>query len=841
MQDGVISFVIVGAKNSGKTVFLSTLFGQEDAFVSANKKTKEYLEANWKRLKKGKTPSATSGIIKRLDFQYKGREHTASFAIDDYDGYFVETLSDEDEHTQEDRNTLKKNIKKASGLLFLFPFERKHDEESLERFQYEIDTFIQLIREIYPNRKDLPIPTVIVIPKWDQSRYFKASDESRKVVEYIESVGEYKAASAKIKTFFADVAVMPVSSFGISIDGIHPVRGKITPHNLSRVFDWLLNAAFHKFEQKASALQAEGNIPQLFRFLSTIHDDIRFYKGGKLIKLYGEAENQYASEVIDKLKNASSPGEQENILNEHAFFYKNLRNKELDKKIDALFKKRKAKTKKRRSLKFLSFLLLAGLIAYGATAFKTYVEERNAFVAIQHLDPKSMPEEMARNCSEYLNRYKSKSLLLPLTDIPAHRDEVQRLLTSAELEIINALGDRYEQLKMDEPGQKNLLQVRDLAAMAELFPDIELCQRIRAFAEEFEQTLKQGEQKAVSSVVNAAETLLSTGAEVSEIDEILARLNQMPDNETVSDLRKRLLERKRDISTITNEAKALLSRDAGLSETEKILERLNLKEIPDNEMISDLRSQLQKRMQTLELQEAFDNLYNKVKVTSSLSDIPSIVSRQWHNNFSDDFAYSLKTLIQNKVAEKDQSDINDLRERFESVEEIRKQERKLAEIEGNVLEIPEISFRYYRDEDLEKRLKSAEDGVEQYRRISKELYVGVTFGTLKEDNEPLGFSCGMLKGNEIILELSSHTFSYEDSDARCEQRTGGSVMIWAVQKIPLTPRYLSVRATEKDAFSDDTVSGYINVDENTLISIYNDREKKFYIPGTDYFIIFRRN
>ena len=95
MQDGVISFVIVGAKNSGKTVFLSTLFGQEDAFVSANKKTKEYLEANWKRLKKGKTPSATSGIIKRLDFQYKGREHTASFAIDDYDGYFVETLSDE--------------------------------------------------------------------------------------------------------------------------------------------------------------------------------------------------------------------------------------------------------------------------------------------------------------------------------------------------------------------------------------------------------------------------------------------------------------------------------------------------------------------------------------------------------------------------------------------------------------------------------------------------------------------------------------------------------------------------------------------------------------------------
>ncbi len=841
MQDGVISFVIVGAKNSGKTVFLSTLFGQEDAFVSANKKTKEYLEANWKRLKKGKTPSATSGIIKRLDFQYKSREHTASFAIDDYDGYFVETLSDEDEHTQEDRNTLKKNIKKASGLLFLFPFERKHDEESLERFQYEIDTFIQLIREIYPNRKDLPIPTVIVIPKWDQSRYFKASDESRKVVEYIESVGEYKAASAKIKTFFADVAVMPVSSFGISIDGIHPVRGKITPHNLSQVFDYLLNAAFHKFEQKALALQGEGNIPQLFRFLSTIHDDIRFYKDGKLIRLYREAENQYVSEVIDKLKNASSPGEQENILNEHAFLYQNLRNKELNKKIDALLKKRKAKTKKRRSLKFLSFLLLAGLIAYGATAFKTYVEERNAFVAIQHLDPKSMPEEMARNCSEYLNRYKSKSLLLPLTDIPAHRDEVQRLLTSAEVEIINALGDRYEQLKMDEPGQKNLLQVRDLAAMAELFPDIELCQRIRAFAEEFEQTLKQGEQKVVSSVVNAAETLLSTGAEVSEIDEILARLNQMPDNETVSDLRERLLERKRDISTITNEAKALLSRDAGLSETEKILERLNLKEIPDNEMISDLRSQFQKRMQTLELQEAFDNLYNKVKVTSSLSDIPSIVSRQWRDNFSDDFAYSLKTLIQNKVAEKDQSNINDLRERFESVEEIRKQERKLAEIEGNVLEIPEISFRYYRDEDLEKRLKSAEDGVEQYRRISKKLYVGVTFGTKEEDNEPLDFSCGMLKGNEIILELDYYTFSYKNSNARCEQRANGSVMIWDIQKIPLTPRHLPVKATEKDAFSDDTVSGHIKIDANTLISIYNEREKEFYIPGTPYFIIFRRN
>jgi hypothetical protein len=230
MSDGVINFVIIGAKNSGKTVFLSTLFGQENAFASADKKTKEYLEANWKKIKKGKTPSATSGLIRRLDFQYKSKDHAVHFSIDDYDGYFAETLSDADEHTQEDRDTLKKNIKKASGLMFLFPYERKHDEESLERFLYETDTFIQLIREIYPDRKDLPIPTVIAVSKWDQSRYFKKADEQQRAAEYIESVEAYRIAGAKIKTYFADVTVMPVSSFGFSIDGIHPVSGKIKPY-----------------------------------------------------------------------------------------------------------------------------------------------------------------------------------------------------------------------------------------------------------------------------------------------------------------------------------------------------------------------------------------------------------------------------------------------------------------------------------------------------------------------------------------------------------------------------------------------------------------------------------
>ena len=393
MSDSVIKFVIIGTKNSGKTVFLSTLFGKEEAFASANKETAEYLKANWKKLQKGETPSATSSRIIQLRFQYKTREHSLRFSIDDYDGYFVETLSDEDEHTQTDRDTLKKHIKGASGLLFLCPYEKQHDEGSLERFRYEIDTFIQLIKEIYPDRKNLPIPTVIAVSKWDQCRYFKAQDEFQRAEDYIESVEDYRIASSKIKTFFADVKVIPISAFGVSIDGLHPINGKIEPHHLSEPFNHLLNVTFHKFEEKVSKLRAEKKTPELFKFLSTIYNDAKFYKDGKLIKAYETVENQYASELIEKLENAPNPNEQENILNEHIFLYENLRNKEFVKKIRRLVKSKKAKTRKKKVLVCLLLLLLAGLSAYGTLAFRAYEEERNAFVAIQGMDPKEMPEE----------------------------------------------------------------------------------------------------------------------------------------------------------------------------------------------------------------------------------------------------------------------------------------------------------------------------------------------------------------------------------------------------------------------------------------------------------------
>lgn len=787
MRRGLLNFVVIGAKNSGKTVFLSTLFGMESYVASGNKETTQYLQANWSELKKGALPGATSGRIVGLEFEYKTDQYSVGFSIDDYDGYFVETLSFDDEHTQEDRNTLKKNIKEAEGLLFLFPFGKWHDEESLERFKHEINTFIELIKEIYPDRKYLPIPAIIAVSKWDQSPHFKAHDEHEKAIAYIESVEAYRLSMAKITTFFADVKVEPVSSFGKSEDGVHPVKGEIEPYNIGCPFEYFLSVTFQRFEEKAAKLQADKDYPKLFKFLSAIYNDVRFYKEGKLIKLYKEVETKYALEVISKLKAAAELSQQEEILNENAFLYDNLKNKQLAQKITGIVNSKRAKIKKKRIIALSAAIVILLTLGYGTLAYKAHVEERNAFTAIKQLDPKTMPKELSERCIEYLAKYSRKSILLPFTDIAGHREEVEMLLSSAKSVVVAVLRDGYERLKSREADEENLAEIRDLAVTAELFPDMQISMRVAQFAGEFERHIKQ--KKETVKTISEAKALLATDSDISEIEEVLARLNKLPEDERTTEIKRQLLY----------------------------------------------------RMQTLELREAFDNLYNEVKVATSIPDIPKLVGRQWLKEFPKESMQTLNALIQDKIAKQDRNAINDLKERFESAPEVQEQERNLADIEDNFIEIPQIDYRYQRDPDLINRFDRAKKKTAMYRNVLTRgvLVTTIVFGAGNKDNEPLGFSCGPLGGNEIMLRINDVEYSYKDAGG-CNAFDNGRQEIWWKTPRLLKSRRYAVMVTEKDVISDDTTTGLISISKNDILKIHNQGGKEFTIPNTGYFIAFRK-
>ena len=786
MASGLLNFVVIGAKNSGKTVYLSTLFGLESTVASANKETLKYLEDNWKLLRKGNVPSATSGRIMRLEFEYRSDLYAANFTIDDYDGYFVETLSSDDEHTQDDRDRLKTNIKEAEGLLFLFPFEKKHDDEALERFQYEIDTFIQLIKEIYPNRRDLPIPTIIAVSKWDQSPYFKAEDEKEQAIAYVNTIESYKSAMTKINSFFSHVEVQTISSFGKSQDGIHPVEGEIEPYRLTTPFDYFLSVTFQKFEEKVAELKTAGDNPSLFRFLSMIYDDVKFYKDAILIEEYEKIEKDYAYDVIDKLKSAPDPGEQRQILDEHIYLYENLRDKELIREIDTLVKSRKVQSTKKKVIicGVTVFILLLGIYCFGA--YKAYIKEHNTFMAIKHLDLKANPGDFIVKCRKYLEDYKSKSFFLPITDISDHRKIIGESLSSAQINIATNLKDTFEVLRDGDLTTDTLAKLNDLVTMANLFPDLEISLRITSFSEDFNNRLEQNANKLRN--INEAKALLAVAADISEIDDLLTRLNELPEDETITDIKNKLVEKRR------------------------------LKVLSEN----------------------FGNLYNEVKY-AELFDIPKVVSRKWNKDFPEKWAGKLKILIQDRISKKDREAIANLNDRFESANEIMEQERSLAEIGRNSMQIPQIRFRYVREPYLVAKFQRAKVNSSQYKDIIENglRIVGVAFGTYKEDNEPLGFGCALTKGKDIILRIDNDEFSYKKKPKPLCRSIGPEKqqLLWKKSFI-LTPKMLSIKALEVDFFDNDPFLAFLNITKDDLLYIYNTGEKEIAIPGSDYYILF---
>ena len=155
--NNVINFVLLGAKSSGKTVYLTTIYGDNNSVSLLDSSTKNYLEKKWQKLKKHEKLSPTgAGELKILNFSYQSEElfGRVKFVIDDYDGNFTETASKIIDDEQEELN-IGKDVKSvedkhilarkdlldrvhiSQGIMFFLPFETD-DPDRLEAFASEI-------------------------------------------------------------------------------------------------------------------------------------------------------------------------------------------------------------------------------------------------------------------------------------------------------------------------------------------------------------------------------------------------------------------------------------------------------------------------------------------------------------------------------------------------------------------------------------------------------------------------------------------------------------------------------------------------------------------------------
>jgi len=288
---GNINFVLIGARATGKTVYLASLFLNEKSITSEDGYTMEYLQPLSDTLLKGSYPQATSGTLHELMFYYRDKNVACHIQIDDVDGHFIETLHQEDEATQKERDRLMKNIKNSEGIIFFFPFEEQFNEASIKSFNYEIDTIISEITKLYSNHDTIPIPAVIAVSKWDRSPYFKTKEEATKVVEYIHDNHFLKRAKEKIAHHFAHLSIIPISAVGQDVTSMQP-------YNIIKPLEFFIDKTYRLWEQKIEHLQSRKQ--ELLKFLSRVYVDMKFYKEGKYNRLYDELEKAFTQKIRSK-------------------------------------------------------------------------------------------------------------------------------------------------------------------------------------------------------------------------------------------------------------------------------------------------------------------------------------------------------------------------------------------------------------------------------------------------------------------------------------------------------------------------------------------------------------
>lgn len=295
-NENILNFVLIGAKNSGKTYFLSQI---SNKLLSANDKTTQYLNVIKDDISKNGQTQATSATWHELEFKYQNNKYgTINFNIDDYDGNLTETMSKGNNKEEKDR--LKENVKEAEGCIFFIPFEK--EIERLKNFADEIDAFINAAQ--FDNKSKSPIPACIVITKWDECSSFKANDELTIAKQYISDNKSLKVIYEKVEDYFENTKIMVISSK--------------EDYKLLDTIDFCLEKTFYQWYEKAKKLEQKREYEKLWRYLNPRLNNIKGNKFHDFRTIYDKAEKEFILILKAKISNLKTLKEKKELYTEYS-------------------------------------------------------------------------------------------------------------------------------------------------------------------------------------------------------------------------------------------------------------------------------------------------------------------------------------------------------------------------------------------------------------------------------------------------------------------------------------------------------------------------------------------
>ena len=704
---GNINFILVGARATGKSVYLTSLYTYSKYLTAQDKETIDYLKPKATKLEKKQVLSATSGSLTKLIFNYKDKNITTSIEIDDVDGYFVETLSEEDKHTQSERNKLIKNLKLSEGIIFFFPYQKDNmNEKSIKEFNYQIDTVISKLKMVYKNKSSLPIPVTIAISKWDESNDYQTENEDKKVLEYINNNKILKLAKAKIDNHFKYIQIIPISSTGKNFSN--------EPYNIDEPIIFFIEHTYKTWEEEINKLNDKRE-EQLI-YLHKIVIDLESYKNAKYHTLYEKLEKEYASKLFNRVESIK------NIKDYNSFYEKE------KKIINALCKKNKEKIlnfgkklKVTRKVKQFSGVSIS-LMAIGAIVLVIGAWNAN------------------------------------------------KLLTKSEVNLYNDILVEYKTHNYKRA-------IDDIDDYLVAYSNLDNNQEHKMKVIEIKSTIPK------EQIINETEHIVrdSSYDNLDRIDEIFTSWSNM-----------------------------------GIKKP-------------------SLLEQLTERRKTIIQTESFNELKNSISHKNFQESVTE-VEENWKNEYNEDNRLLIIRVLDrkyNNFIEKELKKIKKISNFNQYTRNLNILNKMGALRENNI--ISKINY----NPSLSSTNKIATENNIKIFKVYQNLLnngikgVSVTFGTIREDNEPLGFTCTSVKGHDsdIILNIDSTQYHYKNKES-CIRRK----ISWSPKNQTFKVAIYQIEAIEKDTVTfNDKYKGSMQLTENNLIQIHNHIAVKKSIGG-DYFI-----
>lgn len=841
--DGILNFVLIGAKSSGKTIYIATLWG-EGFLTNTKKEDNEYLKNTWGYIEEHGEAEASSGMFKMLHFEYPHPKFgRLNFSIDDYDGTFTETISQGDDNTQVEREKLLDSVKKSEGIIFFLPYE--DDPNRFQAFAHEIDAFIKLAQ--FDSHNKSPIPASIVVTKWDESTDFMKDDGSSLALSYIDSNRYLKRALKLIEDNFKNSTIIPISSF--------------KKYNVLSPIDYSLENTFRQWYETAIEYKNSSEYEKLTKYLAKRHHDTKFNEEYEFKKLYNDAQIHYMDEIkieLDKKENYEVKEEYLNSVSKYFITQKNL----LKPLYNGVKKEKTAAILKRAMYRTFSaiaiMVLLTGVILF---LNKMNIDEKYKALVDRHSE-KVSNDAFKKDLSNFLETYKNENFFYAFADIPSKRDEI--------LKIKNSLDD--QQSKMIDGGIKgavannNLLPDEKIAILDGLAPKADSSQQ-----KEIKQETKrlEAEIKRDQWIGEAEDCLNTCELEngVERIESLLDEANNgdsiVIDNAVVKNraalyakkdhILQNITKKKRqeEFNSAKNKAFDELDNARSIEAVSEIVARMkdgifgissikdkavaSLKSINNNDYTTAQGARLLNDIKTIQSRENFLKFINndiekfidaKEKYRSLLRDIDSI-SRYEELDSIDYSAYSdfetfEKENVKNKLNQKIKKALDDIYggkpyDIF-NLTDMSNWLKNIQKINGFTIE--SIGYVYEIPVDTMSQISYTEEVYSTITRLKENGINNVTVTLVGKEDNSLEFECGvtlhMGRRDDISITGFSSDLNY-DNASQCQNDS-----ITYNTKITLKDRGYWIELKDS-GIKDDKLTDTIIFDIKDLYSLYENK------------------